>query len=176
MVLQKVHVENFFQNVDKNVDVSFPSTFFSPSRFRVFLSDGSSKTPQKPFTQKIVSKRFYKKKTQFLFNHVFGLFSVRGAFLGKNTKKISGGNKSDPGSFLASDPPSHHPRGSPVFNSGWRLAAGGWRTGCPKNRAPRTSCSGYLPDTHTLLSENRYPQQHLSTEGRLGDLCCHLLN
>jgi hypothetical protein len=46
--LQKVHVENFSQNFDKIFrcqffDVSFSSTFFVLSRFRVFLSDGSSK-------------------------------------------------------------------------------------------------------------------------------------
>jgi hypothetical protein len=33
----------------KNFDVSFSSTFFVLSRFRVFLSDGSSKTLQKTF-------------------------------------------------------------------------------------------------------------------------------
>jgi hypothetical protein len=51
----------------------------------VFLSDGSSKTLQKTFYKKIVSKSFYKKldknrKPIFfdLFYHVFGRFSVRG--------------------------------------------------------------------------------------------------
>jgi hypothetical protein len=47
--LQKVHVENLFQKIDTNFDVSFSSTFFVLSRFRVFLSDGSSKTLQKTF-------------------------------------------------------------------------------------------------------------------------------
>jgi hypothetical protein len=46
---QKVRVENFPQNFDKNFDVSFSSTFFVLSHFRVFFSDGSSKTLQKTF-------------------------------------------------------------------------------------------------------------------------------
>jgi hypothetical protein len=63
---------------------------FILSFYRVFggvLSDGSSKTPQKTFRKKIVSKSFYKKSTnrffsrffsRFLCYHVFGRFSVRG--------------------------------------------------------------------------------------------------
>jgi hypothetical protein len=82
---QKVRVENFSQNFDKNFDVSFSSTFFVLSRFRVFFSDGSSKTPQKTFYKKVVSKSFYQKfdqkpKTDFFsifFYHVFGRFSVK---------------------------------------------------------------------------------------------------
>jgi hypothetical protein len=110
--LQKVHVENFFQHFDKNFDVSFSSTFFVLSRFRVFLSDGSSKALQKTF-KKIVSISFYKKidqkpKTDFFsifFYHVFGRFSMRGAQ--KHEKKYQK-NKSDPGPFSYSDPPTHH--------------------------------------------------------------------
>jgi hypothetical protein len=49
---QKVRVENFPQNFDKNFDVSFSSTTFVLSHFRVFFSDGSSKTPQKTFYKK----------------------------------------------------------------------------------------------------------------------------
>jgi hypothetical protein len=48
----------------------------------VFLSDGSSKTPEKAFHKKIVSKILYKKvQNHFfldLFYHVFGRCSVRG--------------------------------------------------------------------------------------------------
>jgi hypothetical protein len=83
---QKVRVENFSQDFDKNFDVSFSSAFFVLSRFRVFFSDGSSKTLQKTFYKKVVSKSFYQKfdqkpKTDFFSNffyHVFGRFSVRG--------------------------------------------------------------------------------------------------
>jgi hypothetical protein len=46
---QKVRVENFSQNFDKNFDVSFSSNYFVLSHFRVFFSDGSSKTLQKTF-------------------------------------------------------------------------------------------------------------------------------
>jgi hypothetical protein len=73
--------KTFPKKIDKNFNVSFSSTFFVLSRFRVFLSDGSSKTHKK----NIVSKSFYKtfdQKTQnrfFLdFCFITGLFSVRG--------------------------------------------------------------------------------------------------
>jgi hypothetical protein len=33
--LQKVHVEGFSKQIDKNFDVSFSAAFFVPSRFRV---------------------------------------------------------------------------------------------------------------------------------------------
>jgi hypothetical protein len=71
----------------KNFDVSVSSTSLGLSRFRVFLSDGSSKTQQKSFAKKSCrkSKSFYKKCNQnpkpilsICFNHVFGRFSVRG--------------------------------------------------------------------------------------------------
>jgi hypothetical protein len=40
------------EKIDKKVDVSLSSTFPVLSRFRVFLSDGSSKTPQKNVSQR----------------------------------------------------------------------------------------------------------------------------
>jgi hypothetical protein len=72
----------------------------------VFLSGGSSKTLQKRFCKTIVSKGFTKKSTKnpkpffsrFLFNHVFGRFSVRG--VQKHHRKNR--NQSDPGPFWAS--------------------------------------------------------------------------
>jgi hypothetical protein len=108
--LQKV--QNF-QNFDKNFDVSFSSTVFGLSRFRVFFSDGSSKTLQKTFckedrVEKLLQKNRPKIQNRFfldLFYHVFGRFSVRGDQ--KHDKKISK-NESDPSPFLASDPPTHH--------------------------------------------------------------------
>jgi hypothetical protein len=54
-------IRAFSKKNDKNFGVSFSSTFFFFSRFRVFLSDGSSKTRQKTFCKKIVSKSFYQK-------------------------------------------------------------------------------------------------------------------
>jgi hypothetical protein len=65
--LQKVHVENIFQNFDKNFgvsfsfDVSFSSTFFVLSRFRVFFFDGSSKALQKRFYKKNRVEKFPQK-------------------------------------------------------------------------------------------------------------------
>jgi hypothetical protein len=111
--LQKVHVENFFQKNRQNFDVSFSSTFFVLSRFRVFLSDGSSKALQKTLykrnrVEKFVQKNRLKSKTDFvsiLFNHVFGRFSVRG--VKKHDKKYRQ-NKSDPVPFSYSEPPTHH--------------------------------------------------------------------
>jgi hypothetical protein len=60
--VQKHHNKYFFpKKNDKNFDVSFPSIFLVLSRFRVFRSNGSSKTLQKTFYKEIVSKSFYKK-------------------------------------------------------------------------------------------------------------------
>jgi hypothetical protein len=74
----------------------------------VFLGDGSSKALQKTFCKKNHVEKFLQKidqksKTDFfsiLFYHVFGRFLVRGV----QTKYLK--NKSDPGPFLASDPPT----------------------------------------------------------------------
>jgi hypothetical protein len=44
--------KTFSKILTKQFDVSFSSTFFVLSRFRVFLSDGSSKTLQKTFCKK----------------------------------------------------------------------------------------------------------------------------
>jgi hypothetical protein len=86
----------------------FPRFCFVLSLFRVFLSDGSS-----CFAKKIASKIFYKtfdQKSQTDF------FSSRFWAIKKYQK-----NKSDLGPFLASDPPTHPPRGSPIFFFGGPL-------------------------------------------------------
>jgi hypothetical protein len=44
-ILRKIHVESFKQ-IDNFFDVSFSSTFLVLSRFRVFLTDGSSESPK----------------------------------------------------------------------------------------------------------------------------------
>jgi hypothetical protein len=59
-------------------DVSFPSIIFVLSRFGVFLSDGSSKIPQKTFYKKLVSKSFQTDLFLGFIYHVFGRVSVRG--------------------------------------------------------------------------------------------------
>jgi hypothetical protein len=99
--LQKVHAENFFrensQEIDKNFNISFFSTFFVLSRFQVLLSDGISKTLQKMFCEKIVSKSFSNKsgkktKTDFFPRFVllrFWAFLGEGS-LNKNTIKNLG--------------------------------------------------------------------------------------
>jgi hypothetical protein len=128
--LQKVHVENFPQNFDKNFDVSFSSTFFVLSRFRVFISDGSSKALQKNVLQKDRVEKFLQKSRPKLQNrfflgfvyHVFGRFSVRGVQKHDSLVLFWKINKSDPGPFLASDPPTHH--GSPRFVLGRPLDSG----------------------------------------------------
>jgi hypothetical protein len=74
----KVHVENFPKKIDKTLMSGFPRLWFVLSRFRVFPSHGSSKTLQKTFYKKIVSKSFTKKSKAGCFsvldcfNHVFG--------------------------------------------------------------------------------------------------------
>jgi hypothetical protein len=63
--LQKVHVINFFransQKINKIFDVKIFLDFFGFIAVSVLLSDGSSKTLQRTFYKKIVSKSFYKK-------------------------------------------------------------------------------------------------------------------
>ena len=83
--------------IDKSFDVSFSSAPFVLSRFRVFLSDVSSKALQKTLYKKIASKSFYKKNEQknpkpyfsrFFFITFLGVsrFSVRG--VQKHEKKL----------------------------------------------------------------------------------------
>jgi hypothetical protein len=74
---------------DKNFDVSFSSTFFVLSRFRVFFSDGSSETLQKRFTKKIVSKSFYEKFDQKSKTDFFSTFFLSRfwAFLDEGSSK-----------------------------------------------------------------------------------------
>jgi hypothetical protein len=96
--VQKVHVENFFKNVDKNFDVSFSSTFLCFIAFsRVFQRWEFKNTTKNVLQKKSCrnGKGFYKKfgqksKSDFfsvLFYHVFGRFSVRG--VKKHDKKKS---------------------------------------------------------------------------------------
>jgi hypothetical protein len=83
----------------------------------VLLSGGSSKALQKTFLQnKIASKSFYKTidkkpKTDFFsicFINFFGRFSVRG--VKKHDKKNAHKNLTSPGTFLASEEPTNHPK------------------------------------------------------------------
>jgi hypothetical protein len=69
--LQKVHVEKYFQSFDKKFDVSFSSTFFVLSRFRVFFSDGNSKTLQKTFCKKNRVEKFLQKNRPKIQNRFF---------------------------------------------------------------------------------------------------------
>jgi hypothetical protein len=89
------------------------------SRFRVFLSDVSSKTPQKTFYKKIVSKVFTKNRQKskilffsILFYHVFGRFSVRGV---QKYDKKSQKNLPNPGTFLASEEQTNHVKARRFF-------------------------------------------------------------
>ena len=84
MFWQKVRVENFPQNFDKNFDVSFSSTSVVLSRFRVFFSDGSSKTLQKTFCKNKRIERFLQKVRQNISqNRLFlDFFLSRFCFLG----------------------------------------------------------------------------------------------
>jgi hypothetical protein len=75
---------------------------------------GVQKHYKKRFTKKIVSRSFYKKidqksKTDFFSNFVLSLFWT---FLDEGSSKTRlkkyRKNKSDPGPFSCSDPPTHH--------------------------------------------------------------------
>jgi hypothetical protein len=55
----------------KNFDVSFSSTFFVLSHFRVFFSDGSSKTLQKTFCKKNRVEKFLQKFRPKVQNRLF---------------------------------------------------------------------------------------------------------
>jgi hypothetical protein len=59
--LQKVHVENFFQNFDKKNRCQFSQLPLFYRVFGCFLAMGVQKHYKKRFTKKIVSKSFYKK-------------------------------------------------------------------------------------------------------------------
>jgi hypothetical protein len=124
--LQKVHVENFPQNFDKIFRCQFFLDFFVLSRFRVFLSDGSSKTLQKTFyktnrVEKFLQKIRPKTRNRFFLGFVLSHFST---FLGEGSSKTRvkeyRENKPTPGPFSYSDPPTHH--GGPRFFWGGGLA------------------------------------------------------
>jgi hypothetical protein len=78
-------------------------------------------------------KRFTKKSTKIqnrfflnFFSHVFGRFSVRG--VQKHDKKISQKNLTNPGTFLASEEPTNHPKVRQFFFEcplGWRRPVAG---------------------------------------------------
>jgi hypothetical protein len=70
--LQKVHCQKLFPKESTKISMSVFLGFVL-SRFRVFLSDGSSKTLQKRFARQIVSKSFYKKFDQ---KSKTGFFSI----------------------------------------------------------------------------------------------------
>jgi hypothetical protein len=63
--LQKVHVENFFQNFDKQISMSgFPRLFLFYRIFGCFSAMGVQKHYKKRFAKKIVSKSFSKNSTK----------------------------------------------------------------------------------------------------------------
>jgi hypothetical protein len=84
MFLQKVHFDKNF-----DVSVSFSSTFFVLSRFRVFLSDGSSKTLQKSLHTKNRVEKFLQKIRPKIQNRFFLEFFLShfGAFLDEGSSK-----------------------------------------------------------------------------------------
>jgi hypothetical protein len=140
--------KTFYKKVDKNSDVSFSSIFLVLSRFRVFFSEGSSKTLH--FCKTIVPKSFYKKsgkiRNQFFldfFYFVFGGFLARG--VRKHHKKMSE-KMSGPVIVLASDLPTYH--------GGHRFFSGG-PLGLEPNR--RARLRRYDAATEHLTSDRRGP-------------------
>jgi hypothetical protein len=102
--------KTFPQKINKHFDVSFPSTFYRV--FGWFSAMGVQKRYKKLFAEKSSRKVFTKKSTTDFFYHVLGRFSVRG--VPKHDKKYRQ-KKSDPGPFLACDPPTHHHGGHRFF-------------------------------------------------------------
>jgi hypothetical protein len=136
--------KTFSANIDKNFDVSLPSTFcFVLSRFYVFLSDGSSKTLQKTFTKKSCRKVFAKKSTKivlFLF-----LLSRFWAFLGggefKNMNKKSEKKPDQPWYFFGLQETNQPPTTSrPVGFCFECPLARGWTQGGVVSAAPNPRC------------------------------------
>jgi hypothetical protein len=86
--LQKVHVEKQFKNFDKNFDVSFSSTFFVLSHFRVFSAMGVQKHDKKRLQKNRVEK-FLQKIRPKIQNRLFleFLLSRFWAFLDEGSSK-----------------------------------------------------------------------------------------
>jgi hypothetical protein len=70
----------------------------------------------KDYKNRVFTRKPTKKFVSFLFNHVFGHFSVRG--VKKHDNKMQ--KKSDPDPFLASDPPTHHGGFRFLFAAPWQ--------------------------------------------------------
>jgi hypothetical protein len=68
MFLQKVHVENFPRKNRQKLRCRFFLGFYVLSRFRVFLSDGSSKALQKTFCKTNRVEKFLQKNRQKIQN------------------------------------------------------------------------------------------------------------
>ena len=81
--------KTFSKILTKIFDVSFSSTFFVLSRFRVFLSDGSSKTLQKTFYKKNRVEKFLQKIRPKIQNRLFleNVLSRFWAFLDEGSSK-----------------------------------------------------------------------------------------
>jgi hypothetical protein len=107
--LQKVHVETFSKTKRQNFDVSFDLfcfIAFSGVSQRWELKNTTKNVLQKNRVEKLLQKNRQAIQNIFFsrFLYVFGRFLVRG--LKKRPKKYQK-NKSDPGPFLASDPPTN---------------------------------------------------------------------
>jgi hypothetical protein len=77
LLLQKVHVENFFTKKSTKISMSVFPRFKKKMRFRVFLSEGSSKALKKLCAQKIDQKKVQYRFPLYFFL-AFGRFSARG--------------------------------------------------------------------------------------------------
>jgi hypothetical protein len=130
----------FSEKIDKHFDASFSSTCSVLSRFRVFLSNVSSKTLQKTCCKKRRVETFLQKNRQKFQGRIFldvCYISRFWAFLREGVQKHD--NKSwegliSPGTFMASEEPTNHqPRQGP---SGFFLEPLGREAADRPNRAP----------------------------------------
>jgi hypothetical protein len=110
--LQKVHVENFFQNIDKKIRCQFFLDFFCFIAFSGVSQRWEFKNTTKMVVQKNRVERILQKIRPKIQNRLFLDFFLSRfwAFLEefKNTKKKYRKNKSDPSPLSYSDPPTHH--------------------------------------------------------------------
>jgi hypothetical protein len=112
--------KTFPREIDKISMLVFPRFLLVFSRFRVFLSDGSSKALQKNVLKKIVSKSFYKKIDQNSYKTIF-LDFLFWAFLGEVPRKPIKYMSGSVGFFLSApcreckplSPPPHFVRERP---------------------------------------------------------------
>jgi hypothetical protein len=144
-VYKKSMSKTFPKKIEKHFEDSFSSTFLFYRVFGCFSAIGVQKHHKTLLSKKVGKINRNQQKIQSrlfldLFYHVLGVSRGGGV---KNTTKNTTATKSGPCLFLASDPPTHPPRRSPV--SFWRplgycLTSSLPQSACGKRRAAPVGC------------------------------------